>query len=114
MSRRLPLGILITSVLLQGKVAASAIELEHYEAKRLVSEGQILSLDATLKRVAAFCQGKLLDAHLYQDGDSWRYDLQFGFQRGEITHLSVDASSGKLSPDSELPDECQTHETATR
>ncbi|MBT1443824.1 hypothetical protein KJI95_04685 [Shewanella sp. JM162201] len=114
MSRRLPFGIFITSLLLQAEVAASPIELEHYEAKRLVSTGQILSLDATLERVAAFCQGKLLDAHLYQEGDKWRYDLQFGFQRGQIINLSVDATSGRLNPDSVLPDECKPHETATR
>ncbi|QYK04635.1 PepSY domain-containing protein [Shewanella zhangzhouensis] len=114
MSRWLPLGIILTSMLHQGEVAASVVELEHYQATQLVSSGQILSLDATLQRVAAHCQGKLLDAHLFQEGDKWRYDLQFGLQRGQIIHLSVDAASGELNPDSTLPDECKNHETATR
>ncbi|MGL5361035.1 MAG: PepSY domain-containing protein [Shewanella sp.] len=95
-------------------IKAGTIELEHYQAKALVNSGQILSLDGTLAVVNQFCQGELIDAHLYQEESKWRYDLQLKVQRGQIVNLSIDATNGQPEHSIALPSECQKHETATR
>lgn len=86
------------------------IELEHYQAKHLVSAGKILSLDVTLSKIKYFCYGKLIDAHLYQEQGKWRYDLQIKAQRGQIIDLSLDASTGQLNPHKSLPSGCSAFE----
>ncbi|MCH1929485.1 hypothetical protein L9G16_04770 [Shewanella sp. A25] len=93
---------------------AEPIELEHYQAKALVSSGQILSLNGTLSVVNQYCEGELIDAHLYQDEENWRYDLQIKVQRGQTVNLSIDATNGQLEQSTALPSECRKHETATR
>lgn len=93
---------------------AEPIELEHYQAKALVTSGQILSLNGTLAVVSQFCQGELIDAHLYQEDHKWRYDLQIKVQRGQIVNLSLDATNGHPDHSIALPSECQKNETATR
>ena len=86
------------------------IELEHYQAKHLVSAGKILSLDVTLSKIKYFCYGKLIDAHLYQEQGKWRYDLQIKAQRGQIIDLSLDASTGQPNPNKSLPTGCSAFE----
>ena len=93
---------------------AKPIELEHYQAKALVNSGQILSLNGTLAVVNQFCQGELIDAHLYQEDHKWRYDLQIKVQRGQIVNLSIDATNGQADHSIALPSECRKHETVTR
>lgn len=95
-------------------INAEPIELEHYQAKALVNSGQILSLNGTLEVVNQFCQGELIDAHLYQEDHKWRYDLQIKVQRGQIVNLSIDATNGQLEHSTALPSECRKNETATR
>ncbi|MGL4613927.1 MAG: PepSY domain-containing protein [Shewanella sp.] len=95
-------------------IQAGTIELEHYQAKALVNSGQILSLDSTLAVVNQYCQGELIDAHLYQEDHKWRYDLQLKVQPGQIVNLSIDATNGQPEHPTALPSECQKHETATR
>ena len=90
--------------------ASTLIELEHNQAKRLVTTGKILSLDVTLTKTNAFCFGKLIDAHLYQDEGKWRYDLQIKTQRGQIVDLSLDASTGQPNPYKSLPSACRAFE----
>lgn len=87
--------------------ATTLIELEHNQAKELVSTGKILSLDVTLAKTKSFCFGKLIDAHLYQEEGKWRYDLQIKAQRGQIIDLSLDASTGQPNPYKSLPNECR-------
>lgn len=93
---------------------AEQIELEHYQAKTLVRSGQILSLNGTLAIVNQFCQGELIDAHLYQEDHQWRYDLQLKVQRGHIIHLRIDATNGQPDLTIALPSECRKNETVTR
>lgn len=95
-------------------IYAEPIELEHYQAKALVNSGQILSLNGALSVVNQFCQGELIDAHLYQEDHKWRYDLQIKVQRGQIVNLSIDATNGQPVHSIVLPSECRKHETATR
>lgn len=89
---------------------SALIELEHNQAKNLVSNGKILSLDVTLSKTKHFCYGKLIDAHLYQDKGKWRYDLQIKAQRGQIIDLSLDASTGQPNPYQSLPPGCRAFE----
>lgn len=103
----------LTYLILGEKVAASSIELEHYQAKDLVTSGQILSLDESLAILTNYCQGQLIDAHLYQENQKWRYDLQIKIQRGQIVNLSIDATNG-LPNLNTLPSECRHNETVTR
>ncbi|MGL6124429.1 MAG: PepSY domain-containing protein [Shewanella sp.] len=93
---------------------AAPIELEHYQVKELVNSGQILSLNGTLAVVDQFCQGELIDAHLYQEDHKWRYDLQIKVQRGQIVNLSIDATNGQAEHSIALPSECRKNETVTR
>ncbi|MPY25243.1 hypothetical protein FM037_03760 [Shewanella psychropiezotolerans] len=96
-----------TPVLAHG---STLVELEHYQAKHLVSAGKILSLDVTLSKIKYFCYGKLIDAHLYQEQGKWRYDLQIKAQRGQIIDLSLDASTGQPNPTKSLPSGCRAFE----
>ncbi|AQS40134.1 hypothetical protein Sps_05062 [Shewanella psychrophila] len=89
---------------------STLVELEHYQAKHLVSAGKILSLDVTLSKTKHFCYGKLIDAHLYQEQGKWRYDLQIKAQRGQIIDLSLDASTGQPNPNKPLPSGCRAFE----
>nr|WP_256260998.1 hypothetical protein [Shewanella sp. NIFS-20-20] len=89
-------------------------ELHHYQAKQLVANGHILSLNETLSIVSQYCSGKLIDAHLYQEQDKWRYDLQLKLNAGQLIDLSIDAKTGHPNSRSPLPSECRNHETVTR
>ncbi|BDM65734.1 hypothetical protein NFHSH190041_31860 [Shewanella sp. NFH-SH190041] len=92
----------------------SDTELHHNQASLLVSAGRILSLQDTLSIVSHYCKGKLIDAHLYQETDKWRYDLVFKVRGGELLHLSVDARNGQPVPGLPLPSECRQDETTAR
>lgn len=100
--------MLIVSSLLS-HVASAAIELEHNQAKQLVSEGKILSLDLTLSQVQAYCDGKLVDAHLFHDQGRWQYDLQIKSENGELISLDIDAATGQHQANKPLPDACVPH-----
>lgn len=89
---------------------SALVELEHNQAKYLVTTGKILSLDVTLSKTKHFCYGKLIDAHLYLDKGNWRYDLQIKVQRGQIIGLSLDASTGQPDPYKPLPSGCRAIE----
>lgn len=93
---------------------AAPIELEHSQVKALVNSGQILSLNGTLSIANQFCQGELIDAHLYQEDHKWRYDLQIKLQRGQRVNLSIDTTNGQPVDSIALPSECPKHETVTR
>ncbi|MXR69741.1 hypothetical protein GNT65_13850 [Shewanella sp. JBTF-M18] len=86
--------------------ATAVIELEHNQAKELVSEGKILSLDLTLNQVQAYCDGKLVDAHLFHAQGHWRYDLQIKSANGELISLDIDATTGRHSTNKPLPQSC--------
>ncbi|MBW8183219.1 PepSY domain-containing protein [Shewanella nanhaiensis] len=104
-------GLLALAITLATTASATPlIELEHNQAKQLVSTGKILSLDVTLAKTQFFCFGKLIDAHLYQEEGKWRYDLQIKTQRGQIIDLSLDASTGQPNPYLSLPSECRALE----
>ncbi|MCF1428143.1 MAG: hypothetical protein LPD71_05490 [Shewanella sp.] len=96
------------------RVAASPIELHHNQAVTLVASGQILSLTDTLAIVSHYCKGKLMDAHLYQEGNKWRYDLELKVDKGQLLQISVDARSGKPVAAIPLPSECQQNEITAR
>ncbi|WP_076415708.1 PepSY domain-containing protein [Shewanella sp. UCD-KL12] len=100
----------LASFSIQKAQGSALIELEHYQAKHLVSAGKILSLDVTLSKSKHFCYGKLIDAHLYQEKGKWRYDLQIKSQRGQIIDLSLDASTGRPDPYKPLPSGCRAFE----
>ncbi|WP_394205871.1 PepSY domain-containing protein [Shewanella waksmanii] len=87
--------------------ATSLVELEHNQAKDLVSEGKILPLDITLFQVQDFCAGKLLDANLFQYQGHWVYELKIKPKRGSRAAIIVDASTGELQPNSKLPKNCR-------
>ena len=111
MTRAQLFGLLALATLLPiTSLATTLVELEHNQAKELVSTGKILSLDVTLTKTESFCFGKLIDAHLYQDKGKWRYDLQIKAQRGQIIDLSLDASTGQPNPNKSLPSECRAFE----
>lgn len=96
------------------RVAASSTELHHNQAVTLVASGHILSLNDTLAIVSHYCNGKLMDAHLYQEDDKWRYDLELKVHKGQLLQLSIDARSGKPVPGIPLPSECQPNEITAR
>lgn len=93
---------------------ANTIELEHNQVKQLVKNGTILSLDDTLTIIHQYCSGKLIDAHLYQVNNSWRYDLQLKQPNGQIINLSLNAVNGQPVVQSPIPSECQQDEIVTR
>ncbi len=95
---------------IQKAQASALVELEHKQAKYLVSTGKILSLDVTLFKSKQFCYGKLIDAHLYQERGKWRYDLKIKSQRGQIIDLSLDASTGQPDPYKPMPSGCRAFE----
>lgn len=100
----------LTLILLGTSYASTSIELEHNQAKKLVSQGKILSLDLTLVHVQQYCAGKLIDAHLYQAQGRWSYDLRLKTLEGELVSLSIDAATGQLQSDQQLPLICyDTH-----
>ncbi|MGL4476516.1 MAG: PepSY domain-containing protein [Shewanella sp.] len=104
----------LSILMLSSQVFSQDTELHHYQAKQLVASGHILSLDDTLTLVSHYCDGKLIDAHLYQQQDKWRYDLQLKLNAGQLIDLSIDAKTGQPSSLTPLPSECQNHETVTR
>ncbi|ABZ78145.1 conserved hypothetical protein [Shewanella halifaxensis HAW-EB4] len=89
-------------------VANQKIEVQHYEAQTLVNSGQILSLDVTLNSIQAMCNGKLIDAHLYQHQGKWRYEVQIRTLKGQLVDLVLDASTGQLAKPAQLPASCNT------
>lgn len=94
--------------------AAPLTELHHNQASELVTSGKILSLTDTLNIVTLYCNGKLIDVHLYQEVDKWRYDLQLKVRGGELINLSINAKDGRPIPEIPLPSECRQNETTAR
>ena len=95
-------------------VIAQTTELHHNQAVKLVSTGQIMSLSDTLAIVNQYCRGTLMDAHLYQDGNQWRYDLELKITESQLLQLSVNASTALPEPNRPLPNDCPHHETTAR
>jgi uncharacterized membrane protein YkoI len=100
-------ALTLSLILAASPQAQQLIELEHNQAKKLVSEGKIVSLDFALIHVEHYCSGKLLDAHLYQNQGEWLYDLQLRSDTGELISLSIDATTGKPQQYSQLPMACR-------
>lgn len=98
--------LLLSVCSLLSPAANAAIELEHNQAKALVNEGKILSLDLTLSQVQTFCYGKLVDAHLFHAQGKWQYDLQIKTANGELISLDIDATTGRHSDQKPLPPAC--------
>lgn len=105
---KLALYLCLTAAMLHlpAAVANQKIEIQHYEAQTLVKSGQILSLDVTLSSIQAMCNGKLIDAHLYQHLGKWRYEVQIRTQKGQLVDLVLDASTGQLAKPAQLPASC--------
>ncbi|MCE9677634.1 hypothetical protein LZP69_00315 [Shewanella sp. AS1] len=86
--------------------ASTLIELEHYQAQKLVDEGKILSLDFTLDNLNEYCPGKLLDANLYHKEGQWLYALQIRNDFGDLISLTIDATTGKPKQHEIQPKTC--------
>lgn len=93
---------------------AHPLEPDHELAKSLVASGQIRSLDQTLAELHRYCDAELLDAHLYQSDNHWRYDLYIRLHQGIAFSVLVDASSGELLTPDKLPGDCSPDEAAAR
>ena len=89
-------------------------EVDHDHVQQLVSQGHIRSLDDSLNWLAQYCDVQLIDAQLFQQNNTWRYDLQLQLKQGHTVNLQFDAKSGTLNSLTQLPSECTQHETATR
>ncbi len=86
--------------------AAPLVELEHNQAKELVTKGKILPLDMALAKLEAYCVGKLLDANLYHSDDDWLYSLQLHNAEGDIISFTINATTGEPKSHSSLPKDC--------
>ncbi|QDE32524.1 PepSY domain-containing protein [Shewanella polaris] len=100
----------------QQEIPVKEFPLDHDNVQKLVSSGNIPSLDDYLAWVSQYCDGHLIDAQLYQDKDKdkWRYDLQFKLTHGHVINLQLDAANGIQDSLNQLPSECTKHETVTR
>jgi uncharacterized membrane protein YkoI len=98
----------------QQDIPAKEHPVDHDNVQKLVTSGNIRSLDDYLAWVSQYCDGHLIDAQLYQYQDKWRYHLQFKLKQGHVVNLQLDAANGMQDPLTQLPSECTKHETATR
>ena len=96
------------------EIHAKEFPLDHDKVQKLVSSGNIPSLDDYLAWVSQYCDGQLIDAQLYQDKDKWRYALQFKLTQGHVINLQLDAANDIQDSLDQLPSECTKHETVTR
>ncbi|MCL1074687.1 PepSY domain-containing protein [Shewanella dokdonensis] len=100
-------------VIAHANVASLHLQADHNIAKELVRNGEILSLDTTLSKLQHFCYGQLVDAHLYQQDNKWRYDLLIRIDQDTLVRLDLNASTGEHDGQP-LPEECHPYETAPR
>ena len=98
----------------QQDIPVNEFPLDHDNVQKLVTSGNIRTLDDYLTWLSQYCDGQLVDAQLYQYGEKWRYDSQFRLAQGHVINLQLDAVNGMKHPLSQLPSECTKHETVTR
>ena len=108
------IGLLFAPLTALAHDHSQALEPDHELAKSLVASGQIRSLDKTLAGLHSYCDAELLDAHLYQSNDHWRYDLYIRLRQGIAFSVLVDASTGELLSPDQLPGDCSPDEAAAR
>jgi uncharacterized membrane protein YkoI len=85
--------MLVIGLCLAGGVAAGD---GYMEARRLVSEGRILPLEAILENLRQFQKGQVLEVEFHGDRRRMIYEIEILDTQGTVWELKVDAVSGEL------------------
>lgn len=66
------------------------------DARRLVREGKILSLEQILERIGRVRPGQVLEVEFGQEHRSMIYEIELLDTQGTVWELKVDAVSGEI------------------
>ncbi|MCK5662426.1 MAG: PepSY domain-containing protein [Thiotrichaceae bacterium] len=71
-------------------------ELDTDQIRRLVKQGEILSLDTILNKHPQYMSGRLLDLEAEVEHGQVIYELEFLMPNGDVVELEIDAASGEI------------------
>ena len=74
---------------------------DHIEARQLYNAGEILSLEAILKKVRLTYPGRILEVELEKEDGLIVYELEILGEDGIIREVDIDAKTGKLLAEKE-------------
>lgn len=86
-------------VLVVGTISANVRadgDLTNRQIRNLVKQGEILSLDAILKKFPEDSSGRLLDLEVENEHGRIIYELEFLKHNGEVIELKIDAANGAI------------------
>ncbi len=70
--------------------------LDAEECRMLVQAGEILSMTELMQLVSTLSEGKIIDTHLLQKGQSYIYEMEIAGVDGMVSMLYVDARNGNV------------------
>ncbi len=68
----------------------------YLEARQLVREGKILSLEQIIDRIDEFRPGQILEVEVEREHDGVVYEIELLDADGNVWELKVDAASGEI------------------
>lgn len=77
---------------------------DHYRARTLVEQGEVLPLEQVLRMVNPDNKMRLLEAELEDEDGRWVYEFELIDKEGRVRELEVDARNGTLLEE-EIEDE---------
>ena len=96
MVRRLIPSLLVAFLFTASSSVWAKDEIGHEEARRLVEEGKIKSLESILEALAATVPGRLLKTELENEKGRLLYDLKVLRPDGAVQEVEIDAVSGEI------------------
>ena len=81
---------------LLGQVTAARADGDQNEARRLLSSGEILSLELILDKLRSSHPGKILEAELETESEKIVYEIEMLGDDGVVRELIIDARTGDL------------------
>jgi len=69
---------------------------DHERARKLLEQGEILSLSEILKQTRTQVPGKILEVELEEKGKLIVYEIEFLSEQGVVMEMLIDARTGKF------------------
>ncbi len=88
--------LLVAFVLLVPVHVAWADDDDHIEARRLLDAGEILPLEAILKKVRERFPGKIIEVKLEREDDDIAYEVELLGDDGVVTEVYINAKTGNI------------------
>lgn len=87
--------LIILTIAMTGWMGFSFAD-SHEKAKQLRSKGEILPLEAIIKKARTVHPGKILEVELEREHGRYVYEIEMLDKNGRVVEMEYDAKTGKL------------------